>query len=214
LALTYVRIFRRYLKMHMRTSILFLCVVFAADALFSGCSSGSNTPEPSPAADFTADPQSGDAPLSVQFSDASTDGVTSWEWDFDGDTVVDSTAQNPTHTYSDAGTYSVSLKVTGAGGSDTEAKADYITVTAPVPSAIKVREWDFDGDDLIDSTEQNPTHTYSHAGTYSVSLKVTGAGGSDTEAKADYITVTAPVPSAIKVTVGDKGHRGTASPFY
>jgi PKD repeat protein len=55
--------------------------------------------------------------------------ITGWEWDF-GDTGT-SALQNPTHTYQDAGDYTVSLTVTGPGGSDTETKVDYIHVTEP-----------------------------------------------------------------------------------
>ncbi len=66
------------------------------------------------------------APLSVAFTDASTGTIASWIWDFgDGDS---STAQHPSHTYTTPGTYTVSLTVTGPGGSaDTQTKIDYIT---------------------------------------------------------------------------------------
>jgi PKD repeat protein len=88
-------------------------------------------PPRAPVTDLSGTPVSGDAPLSVSFTDQSTGSVTSWEWDFDGDGIADSTVQNPSHIYNQPGTYSVSLTVTGPGGSDTEAKGDYITVTEP-----------------------------------------------------------------------------------
>ena len=82
-------------------------------------------------ADFTASPTSGTAPLAVSFTDVSTGGPTSWSWNFgDGNT---STQQNPTHTYSTAGTYSVSLTVSNATGSATASKTNYIVVTVPPP---------------------------------------------------------------------------------
>ncbi len=82
-----------------------------------------------PTADFSGSPTSGDAPLSVQFTDLSSGTPTSWSWDFgDGGS---STAQNPSHTYNSAGTYTVSLTATNAYGSDTETKTGYITVTEP-----------------------------------------------------------------------------------
>ena len=82
-----------------------------------------------PSASFSANPTSGNAPLSVNFTDESTGSITSWEWDFgDGST---STMQNPSHTYAEPGTYTVSLTVTGPGGLDTETKADYIKVLSP-----------------------------------------------------------------------------------
>lgn len=77
-----------------------------------------------PAAEFTATPSIGFAPLQVQFTDTSQGDVTGWLWDFgDGST---SSAQSPTHLYTDSGTYSVSLTAMGPEGSDTETKADYI----------------------------------------------------------------------------------------
>jgi len=80
-----------------------------------------------PVADFTADQTEGPCPLTVQFTDQSTGEITSWFWDFgDGET---STEQNPTHTYNSTGYFTVSLTVTGPGGSDTETKEDYIHVT-------------------------------------------------------------------------------------
>jgi uncharacterized repeat protein (TIGR02059 family) len=85
-----------------------------------------------PVAAFTADPTSGPAPLTVNFTDLSTGTAPlTYAWDFDNDSIVDSTDQNPTHEYSAAGTYSVKLTVTNAAGSDEKLKTDYITVTAP-----------------------------------------------------------------------------------
>jgi len=81
-----------------------------------------------PLADFIATPTSGTAPLTVQFTDTSTGNITSWAWDFDNDGMIDSTQQNPTHIYAIATVYTVSLTVTGPGGSEQEVKANYITV--------------------------------------------------------------------------------------
>ncbi|PAV13575.1 cell surface protein [Methanosarcina spelaei] len=79
--------------------------------------------------DFAANPVSGEAPLIVQFNDTSSGSPTSWFWDFDNDGTADSTEQNPVHTYTIAGTYSVKLTSTNANGSDEETKTNYITVT-------------------------------------------------------------------------------------
>ena len=88
------------------------------------------SPPTVPVAAFTAAPTVGAAPLSVQFTDQSTGGpVTSWNWTF-GDGGV-STSQNPQHTYTSAGAYTVSLTATGAAGSDVETKSGYITVNPP-----------------------------------------------------------------------------------
>jgi PKD repeat protein len=166
-------------------------------------------------ANFTAAPRSGDAPLTVNFTDTSTStaGITSWSWNFgDGGT---STGQNPSHTYSADGTYNVSLTVTGPDGSDTETKNSYITVTAiageihadfyatPASGAAPltvdftdqststsgIDTWSWNFGDGGSSAEQNPGHQYTAEGTYSVTLTVSGADGTDSETKSGYITV-------------------------
>ena len=69
--------------------------------------------------------------LTVAFTDGSV-GADSYSWDFgDGNT---STETSPTHTYAEAGTYTVALTVTNAGGSDTE--SEDITVEAPFASNL------------------------------------------------------------------------------
>ena len=85
-----------------------------------------------PVASFSGTPTSGDYPLTVSFTDASTNVPTSWAWNFgDGGT---STAQNPSHTYTAAGTYTVAMTATNAFGSDTMTRTNYITVTTPQTS--------------------------------------------------------------------------------
>ena len=65
----------------------------------------------------------------MTFTDESSGAPTGWSWTFgDGGT---STAQNPSHTYNAAGTYTVSLTASNAHGSDIQTKNGYITVTEP-----------------------------------------------------------------------------------
>ena len=91
----------------------------------------SNKEVPSaPEAAFTADKTSGQAPLIVQFTDQSTNSPASYAWDLDGNGSTDSTEKNPSYEYSEAGSYTVTLTVVNAAGSDQEVKAGYITVTA------------------------------------------------------------------------------------
>ncbi len=100
---------------------------------YSGGLNASSSP-PSITADFIGTPTVGTVPLYVQFTDLSTaqnTTVTSWKWDFDDDGVIDSTLKDPEWTYETEGIYTVSLKVSGLGASDTERKEDYITVLAP-----------------------------------------------------------------------------------
>jgi PKD repeat protein len=81
-----------------------------------------------PTAAFSAAPLAGDVPLSVQFTDESTNAPATWLWDFgDGET---STEQSPLHIYVDAGTYTVSLTVHNYSGTDTETKIGLISATS------------------------------------------------------------------------------------
>jgi PKD repeat protein len=85
-----------------------------------------------PTAAFSASPLTGAPPLDVQFTDQSTGDVIAWTWDF-GDGGV-SGARHPAHQYTYPGSYTVTLTVSGPGGSDTEIKSDYITVTSDGPT--------------------------------------------------------------------------------
>lgn len=153
-------------------------------------------PEP-PNANFTATPTEGEVPLEVQFTDQSVGEIDEWQWDFDNDGVIDSTLQNPRHIYNEAGTYTVLLTVSNSGGSDHETKIDYLEFFLPCKidfmaettevegiKDIKFTDlsqgnitswsWDFDNDGVIDSTEQNPIHSYTRNGDYTVTLTITG----------------------------------------
>jgi PKD repeat protein len=166
-------------------------------------------------ADFTANKTSGTAPLTIDFTPVTTGTITSWKWDIPGSytpTITNSTGKLTTVTYPTPGTYSVSLTVTGSSGSVTKTKPSYITVSGQAPVAnfsatptsgvaplvvnftdasagsITNRSWNF-GDGST-STAVNPSHTYSVAGTYTVSLTVTGSGGSNTKTNSNFINVT------------------------
>ena len=133
---------------------------------------------------FLATPTSGASPLNVQFTDLSYSsdpaGVLAWQWDLDGDGIVDSTLQNPSFTYTGCGSYNVSLTVLDAASPpQTFTVPNYITTDTLVVSFTKTSlgggafqfndtsvltpqtwAWDLDGDSVIDSTLQNPTWTY------------------------------------------------------
>ena len=79
------------------------------------------------AASFTGTPTSGTAPLTVSFTDASAGAINNRLWDFGDGTT--STANNPSHTYTNTGTYTASLAVFATAGSNTLSRAGYITVT-------------------------------------------------------------------------------------
>jgi PKD repeat protein len=83
---------------------------------------------PFPVAAFVSDVTSGSVPLTVNFTDMSTNSPVTWAWTFgDGGT---SAVQNPIYTYTDPGIYAVSLLATNAGGSNSITKSNYITVSA------------------------------------------------------------------------------------
>jgi PKD repeat protein len=97
-----------------------------------------------PQAGFHVSTTYGVVPLTVDFSDDSTGPVTSWTWDFGDGTG--STARNPSHTYTQAGTYDVSLAVGGPGHPDTFVRTACVRVIDIVAS-----DFDRDGDvDLAD----------------------------------------------------------------
>ena len=110
---------------------------YYTDSISDGVFSGTKTSATSkPVADFSASPLRGDYPLLITFQDKSTGSISSYLWDF-GDGAT-STLQNPQHTYTAAGTFTVKLQVTNAAGSDEKVLVNLIAVTTPPPPQIPV----------------------------------------------------------------------------
>ncbi len=83
--------------------------------------------------DFSADLTSGDQPLTVNFTNLVYGGTSPYlfSWDFDGDDIEDSTSENPSYTFTEAGTYTVSLYVIDDEARDSlHVKTEYITVNS------------------------------------------------------------------------------------
>jgi PKD repeat protein len=80
---------------------------------------------------FTADVTTGPKDLTVNFQDKSlpSGGIVEWKWDFDNDGTYDSYEQNPTHTFTQEGSYSVKLTVSDGTEELTMLKENFITVT-------------------------------------------------------------------------------------
>jgi len=260
-----------------------------------------------PVANFTANTTSGVAPLTIAFTDTSKDAE-SWSWNF-GDGAT-STEQNPIHTYTAPGTYTVNLTVTNVAGSDSasgiitvktpvgsiavtsvpagaaiyldgEGTGDVtnatiagvpagehtvtlaldgyhnttksVTVTAGETATLHVNlekiavvdppiagfktnmtsgvvqltiafidtskdaeSWSWNFGDGATSTEQNPIHTYTTPGTYTVNLTVTNVAGSDSATQIITVLEIPPQPpaaaenftlgsDAVNISVGDDG---------
>jgi len=172
-----------------------------------------SVPTPS-VASFTADPTEGSVPLTVQFTDTSTNSPTQWNWDFGDGTT--STEQNPEHVFSGEGTYSVTLVVTNGDGSSDPKSMNIKVNSVPTPPVVNFTaqqtgpltvqfndassnsptQWNWDFGDGSTSTDANPAHSYAAAGTYTVNLTVSNADGSDTTSKAITITGTSASPTA------------------
>ncbi len=86
-------------------------------------------------ADFNADKTIVCVGDLVQFTDATFNSVNSWSWSFAGGIPATSNSQNPVVSYSAPGVYQVQLQATDGSGSDTETRAEYITVLNP-PSSL------------------------------------------------------------------------------
>jgi PKD repeat protein len=153
---------------------------------------------------FSSNVTNGSAPLLVQFIDLSKNS-TEWNWDFgDGN---NSREQNPMHNYLNIGTYTVNLTVSNTNNTDSKLSSiivlgKTVMVTSLVanfssnvtkgfvPISIQFIDqsenatasyWDFG--DGYNSTEQNPVHTYSEVGNYTVKLIATNAACQSTKTR-------------------------------
>ena len=168
-------------------------------------------------ASFTASPTSGLAPLTVTFTNLST-GATNYSWVFgDGKS---STATNAANTYSNAGSYTVSLTAIGPSGTNSFTNNNYIVVTNAAPVAnfaagptngmapltvyftnlstgATNHSWNFGDGHSRAST--NAANTYSNAGSYTVMLTAIGLGGTNTITRNNYVVLSnaPPVLSAM-----------------
>nr|MBC7246089.1 SBBP repeat-containing protein [Chloroflexota bacterium] len=196
--------------------------IHLTDAWGCACTSATTvTARAGPTANFQAAPQSCCVPLTVYFTDTSTAGsypISSWYWQF-GDGAI-SSSQHPTHTFTTAGSYTVTLTVTDTFGcTHSKSVSNLITANAPpvasfnaVPTSgdapltvyftdtstagsnpIVSWHWQF-GDNQI-SVTQNPTHTYQIEGVYTVTLTITDSHGCHDDASTVITVNPAPTPT-------------------
>ncbi|KPA09378.1 PKD domain protein, partial [Candidatus Magnetomorum sp. HK-1] len=173
----------------------------------------------------------GTVPLSVEFTPINVQHtITNWLWNFGDNTT--STLKSPRHTYTfianeTTASFTVTLVVSGPGGTYTETTPNYITIQRPVyvdfvatsprtgqsPLTVSFEDsseidnatgllWDFG--DGTDSTEQSPTHVYCLAGTYSVTLTVFINDKAYQQVKTNYVNVKGRWISG-RVTASDTG---------
>jgi len=167
-----------------------------------------------PVPNFSASPTKGNIPLDVAFTGLTNDTMSSWRWDFGDGSFAD--GQNPTHTYTKPGIYSVTLSAANEFGTGHITKSGIIN-TGVVPDAEFIAEirqgyppltvrfrdfssgsplaWFWDFGDGTTSTEKDPVHTYSEEGRYATTLQVANAFGNDSLTRPNHISVGNPVPS-------------------
>ena len=170
-----------------------------------------------PVAAISGTATSGTAPLSVTFADASTGGITNWVWNFgDGQLYTNTVSSTPSHTYTSSGSYNVSLTVSGPRSSSpsTSSKTSFVVVSSGVAAPVAAFSgtptngfaplnviftdtstgtitnwfWSFgDGHTFNNTVSSTATNTYATNGSYSVSLTVTGPGGTNTSTQTGYV---------------------------
>ena len=151
-----------------------------------------------PNVDFVADELTGCDPHSIELTDLTNPTPASWSWNFDDPNSSANTSpnQNPTHTFSGAGLYDISLSVISPEGcAEDTVKLDYIEVY-PLPYAnfsmdpeitnvlngeinftdlsagqLAGWEWSFGTGDI--SLDQHPIYNYTDTGTFLVWMRVT-----------------------------------------
>ncbi len=147
-----------------------------------------------PKAAFGVVERSGCVPVTISFQNQSTENVATFEWQFPGGSPASSIEANPTITYDSAGLFDVILIVTNIVGTDTLRRNNFIEIAGQpnVNFIFEVNDltvtftntstgnntytWNFN-DQNSTSTQTNPTHTFSDAGIYEVTLNATNNCG-------------------------------------
>jgi len=175
-----------------------------------------------PVAAFSGNPTNGMDPLTVTFTDSSTGPITNWFWYFGDGTTSNGTGGTVVKTYARPGTNTVSLSVSGPGGTNTITRPAYISIApAPVQSAfsgtpmngvapltvtftdssggtITNRFWEFGDGTTLSTLDTVVVKTYSAPGTNAIRLTVSGPLGISSSLSSNDVLV-APAPPFIDV---------------
>lgn len=131
----------------------FVPTVAGVDGATTSCAVDVQEPLPSPVAGFTPSVSGGSAPLIVDFVDNSSGEINTWLWNYgDGFTSLE---QNPTHTFTDPGSFEVTLTVAGPGGVDSISST--IVVTA---ASVPFVRGDANSDGVLDVSDPVQTLDY------------------------------------------------------
>lgn len=194
-------------------------------------------------ATFNASPMNGTAPLTVTVTGIDLGDIppTSWEWDFNGDSVVDATGQNPApYTFITPGAYPIVLNYAGPGGGGTVTRTVVVypniepvqaifsyTLMGSVAGGIEVcftnestgpvttSEWDFDNNGVVDlvSNDKTVCYVYATAGAYTARLRVSNVDNSSNSTATQPVDVVASPIAAFTVTPGTNITWGTNVSF-
>jgi len=151
---------------------------------------------------FTATPDSGDAPLTVQFLDESLGEPDIWEWDFGDGTT--SNLPNPEHTYQQQGKYTLRLKVSNAISTHLLIRSSFITVTAD-PSD----RYSFSGSETTEQGTVEGSHeaTHQNDNQFEQLLEVTSDGKPDQRHSTLNHNWTVQVPPSSNLSFHLSGYR-------
>lgn len=165
---------------------------------------------------WSVSPTNGAAPLAVQFEAPAVDSggnvVTNWYWTFGDSSGSVSTGQSPSYTYNTGGTFFPGVTIINANGT---AEVSYgpsifipsIPFSANLTNGLAplnvqfassnldtagnaIASWSWDFGDGNTGTDQNPSHTYTNAGTFKVTLAAVNNLGQQIPGVGPSITVT------------------------
>ena len=159
-------------------------------------------------------------------SSIATGSIIKYRWDFDNNNTIDDSTSNPSHIYSLAGTNQCRLMAISNNNCNSQNINPVIIHQNPIalfsapstcmPSStqfqnlssssdglITSNNWDFNGDNIIDNVQQNPTYNFAQTGNYGVKLEVqTQYGCSNSIIKSAYLNATPSVLFAAQHKIG------------